>query len=174
MNFKTFCISTIFCLLSFYSISAQTVTTVSKNDFKDLIGSWQGALTYLDYTSNEPYTMPADIEIRQIGKTNKFIFANSYPNEPNANSSDTVTISTDGRRINDDTIKSKRNSDDGNLEIVTEVFGVDGNESKPAVIRQTYIVSPYKFIIRKDVQFAGHTEWLKRHEYNYKKVKTDR
>ncbi len=159
--------------MNFNTSSAQTLITVSKKDFTKLVGSWVGTLTYLDYSSNEPYTMPADININQIGKTNKFIFDNSYPNEPNANSSDTVTISTDGRRINDDTIKSNRYIDDGKLEIITEVLSVDGNESKPALIRHTYLISPDVFIVRKDVQFSGQTEWLKRHEYNYKKVKPD-
>ena len=42
--------------------------TVNAQSFqiKDLAastGSWQGKLTYLDYSSGKPYTMPANIKI---------------------------------------------------------------------------------------------------------------
>ena len=44
-----------------------------QKDFEKLSGTWQGTLTYLDYSSGKPYTMPADVEIKKFDKTNKFI-----------------------------------------------------------------------------------------------------
>lgn len=68
-------------------------------DFRLLNGSWQGSLTYLDYTTGKPYTMSADIEVKQLDKTNKFIFSYIYPDERDANSADTISISADGKYI---------------------------------------------------------------------------
>ena len=147
---------------------AQETTKISAKDFKVLIGSWQGSLTYLDYSSGKPYTMPADAEIKRIGTTNKFIFSNIYPNETSANSFDTLTISVDGKFIGTERVKSKKKLENGTIEIITEELGNDGNDSKPAIFRQTYTISRGIFKKRKDVQFQGATSWINRHEYLYK------
>jgi hypothetical protein len=148
---------------------AQTTSTISLKDFKLFEGNWNGSLTYMDYSSNKPYTMPANINVKQIRKTNQLVFLNTYPDEPKANSADTITISKDGKMLNKETVKSIQKLGDGNTEIITETTGVDGNDNKPALLRHIYIVGKKKFVIRKEVQFVGQTEWLKRHEYNYTK-----
>lgn len=158
-----------FCFVSFLSILAQKRATISNKDFTPLIGRWQGTLTYLDYSSSKPYTMQADIDIEQIGKSPKYIFANSYPKESNANSNDTITVSDNGGMINEEIVKSKRKLQNGNLEIITEFLRTDGNENKPALIRHTYIIGKNDYINRKNVQFVGQTEWIKRNEYKYTK-----
>lgn len=136
-------------------------------DFKRLVGSWQGTLSYLDYSSGKPYTMPADIIIKRINKSNKFIFSNIYPNETNANSIDTITISKDGKYIGQELVKSRSILDNGNIEIITEELGTDGNNNKSATFRHTYTFGKTTYKIRKDVQLTGETEWLNRHEYSY-------
>lgn len=104
----------IYLFVSLYAVSAllffniipgknadNTVTKISfavKNhkiieDFASLEGSWKGNLTYLDYESGKPYTMLADVEIRRIDHTNKFLLINTYPKERSANSKDTISIS---------------------------------------------------------------------------------
>lgn len=153
----------------FYSVTAQSSATISRKEITKLIGSWEGTLTYLDYTSNKPYTMPADINIKQIDGSNKFLFINSYANESNANSVDTVTISDDGKSFNNENVASNRILKNGSVEIITEVSGIDGNENNPALIRHTYLISENIFVMRKDIQFVGQKNWIKRHEYNYKK-----
>ena len=80
-------------LLASIVCKAQNNSKSIRNDFKKLSGTWQGSLTYLDYSSGKPYTMPADVAIKSIPKTNNFIFSNTYPNETNANSIDTIAIS---------------------------------------------------------------------------------
>jgi hypothetical protein len=148
---------------------AQTSTKISAKDFKKLLGSWKGTLTYLDYSSGKPYTMPADIEVKRIKKTKKFIFSNIYPNEKSANSIDTTIISKDGKYIDKALIKSRRKLENGDIEIITEELGKDGNDDKPATFRHTYTFGYKTFKKRKDVQFIGETNWINRHEYSYKR-----
>jgi hypothetical protein len=147
--------------------NAQTDFETLSKDFTKLSGSWKGTLTYLDYSSGKPYTMPADIEVKRIRKTNKFIFSNIYPNEKSANSIDTIIISKDGKYIDKELIKSRRKLENGDIEIVTEEFGKDGNDNKPATFRHTYTFGKTTYKKRKDVQFTGQTNWINRHEYSY-------
>ena len=149
--------------------SAQIGFKTIQKDFDKLSGNWGGSLTYLDYSSGKPYTMPADIEIKRIGNTNKFVFSNIYPNETSANSMDTISISKDGKYIDKELVKSRRKLPNGDIEIITEEFGKDGNDHKPAIIRHTYTLGTTTYKNRKDVQFTGKTEWINRHEYSYQK-----
>ena len=138
-------------------------------DFDKLVGSWQGSLTYLDYSSGKPYTMSADLVVARIEKTNQFSFSNIYPKETSANSVDTITISKDGKYIDKELVNSRKNLPDGDIEIITEESGKDGNDHKPATIRHTYTFGKTSYKNKKDVQFPGGTEWINRHEYSYKR-----
>lgn len=160
-----FCLTLLIVTISNAQINFKTLS----KDFQGISGSWKGSLTYLDYSSGKPYTMPAEIEIKRIGKTNKFVFSNIYPNETNANSIDTVTISTDGKYIDKELVKSRRKLTNGNIEIITEELGKDGNDNKPATFRHTYTFGKTIYKNRKDVQFSGQAEWINRHEYSYPK-----
>ena len=148
---------------------AQISFKIIQKDFYELSGTWEGSLTYVDYSSGKPYTMPANLEIKRVGKTNKFVFSNIYPNETSANSIDTISISTDGKYINKELVKSRCKLPNGDIEMITEEFGKDGNDNKPATFRHTYTLGPTIYKNRKDVQFTGETEWINRHEYSYKK-----
>ncbi len=157
----------IMLLMNPYANFAQTQPKLKMKDLQPLSGHWKGTLTYLDYSSNKPYTMPADVGIKPLKKFNAFIFSNIYPNEPKANSADTVFITGNGTMIDGATVKSKRKLGDGNTVIVTERMARDGNDNKPATIRITYTFGNNIFTNIKDVQFEGQSEWIKRHEYNY-------
>ena len=147
---------------------AQVKPNILIGDFKNLIGSWEGTLTYLDYSSGKPYTMSANVEIKRIGKSNKFIFSNKYPNETSANSSDTLSISLQGKHIGTELVISRKILKNNEIEIITEENGIDGNDNKAATFRHTYIINKSTFRKRKDVQFKGEREWINRHEYSYK------
>jgi hypothetical protein len=150
-----------------------TDATISPRDLIPATGSWEGSLTYLDYTSGKPFTMPAHIEIGQVGNTNEFRFANTFPEEMDANWTDTIRISEDGRKLNDEWVRFNIIRPDGNREIVTEVLGADGNDNLPALLRYSYLIGPDIFIRHKQVQFLGTEEWIIRHEYRYdKRAKT--
>lgn len=157
-------------LIAFFiaiNCDAQVNSKTSVKEFERLAGSWQGTLTYLDYSSGKPYTMPADLDIKRIKKTNQFRFSNMYPNEKSANSIDTITISNDGKYIDKELVKSSRKLANGDREIITEEKGKDGNDNKAATIRHTYTFGAATYKNRKDVQFEGESEWINSLEYSY-------
>lgn len=144
---------------------------ISTNDLKPLIGIWNGSLTYLDYSSGKPYSMPANIEFKQGAKPNQLLIFNSYPNEPKANSIDTLNILENGKMINNEYVKSILKIKNNTKQIITEYKGTDGNDNKPAIIRHTYTFGTDHYSNRKDVKFDGENIWIKRHEYKYAKTK---
>jgi hypothetical protein len=157
----------LFAVFSLNICNAQKLPTSVVSDFNQLVGSWKGALTYLDYSSGKPYTMPADITIKQLDKTNSFVFYNIYPNETSANSIDTISLSADGKYIDKALIKSRRKLKNGDIEIVAEEKGKDGNDNRNATFRHTYFIGKTHYSKKKEVQFEGETNWIKRHEYAY-------
>ena len=140
------------------------------NDFDKFYGSWTGSLTYLDYSSGKPYTMPAELKVKRIHNTNQFTFSFKYPNESSANSLDTIIISLDGRNLNKESIKSRQKLKNGNIEIITVEVGQDGNDDQQATLKYSYIFGKTTFSIVKDVQFSGETKWIKRHTYSFAKI----
>ncbi|PWB27453.1 hypothetical protein [Flavobacterium sp. HTF] len=80
-----------------------------------------------------------------------------------------ITISQDGKYIGKEQIVSRTELADGQIQIVTQKKGKDGNDSKEALIRQTYTISKTVFSIRKEVLFSGENKWTQRHEYIYSK-----
>ena len=147
---------------------AQMFRAIQK-DFNNLSGSWVGSLTYLDYSSGKPYTMAADLKIMRITKTNIFVFSNIYPKEASANSMDTISISANGKYIGKESVKSRHRLANGDIEIITQELGKDGNENKPATIKHTYTIGGETFKNKKDVQFIDKPGWINRHEYSYKR-----
>jgi hypothetical protein len=148
-----------------FAFTNQSIT-VSGNDFKPAFGDWKGSLTYLDYTSGKPYTMPANVSIQISSKNNnEIIFSYQYPNEPKANGNDTLAIKEKGTMIDNSKIIARKNNADGSLQIETERNGKDGNQNKDAVIKHIYIISKNNFISRKEVKFMDDNNWIKRNEY---------
>lgn len=167
MNYKKIITLKItFLLISSLAFSQSHVLTIA--DLKNVVGCWQGTLTYLDYTTNKPFSMSANLVIKRIGMTKSFSFQNIYPKEPEANSTDTISISKGGKFLNKEVVRSKRKLLDGSLEIISELLGEDGNDNKKAKFRFTYLIGPKMYMHKKEVQFAGSTEWILRHEYKYK------
>lgn len=147
------------------AIAFAFTTSVSVKDFKPAYGKWTGTITYLDYSSGKPFTMPANVTISKNKKeTNQLIFAFEYPNEPKANGNDTLIISADGMMIDDENVVSKE-SKDGTLQIISEKNGVDGNDDKKALIRHIYTISKKFFIKRKEVKFEGEDKFIMRNEF---------
>lgn len=146
---------------------SQTTTRCSSNDLKQLTGFWKGTLTYLDYSSGKPYTMPANLEVSQLSDANEFRFQSLYPNEPKANSADTIKIRNNGTYLNQELLISRNILANGDLEIVTQESGTDGNDQQEAIFRHTYTISAHQFSQKKEVQFKGTRAWIKRHEYSY-------
>ncbi len=163
----------LFITIIFFSFlfhaNAQKPAVLQKADLAMLCGSWKGSLTYLDYRSGKPYTMPANTIISTIPNSNHLLEEMIYPDEPKANGKDTLLVNAGFTSFDGYTIVSRKSLADGSVEIVTKHNGQDGNDNKDAIIRKTYTIGKNKFINRKDVQFVGTTEWIKRNEYSYTK-----
>ena len=148
-----------------YSFSNYAQNTVTVDNLKTLLGEWTGTLTYIDYSSNEPYTMPANLNVKQGKNENHLLLFNSYPKEPKANNKDKIKISKNGDLLNNNAVKSKQKLSNGQIQITTEYSGKDNN--KKALIRNVYILGENEFVIRKEVKYENSEDWLKRNEYNY-------
>jgi hypothetical protein len=153
----------------FINASAQKPSVLQKADLAMLCGSWKGSLTYLDYQSGKPYTMPANANISTLPNSNNLLMEMIYPNEPKANGKDTLMVNEGLTSFDGYPIVSRKTLADGSVEIITKHNGKDGNDNKNAIIRKTYTIGKNKFVNRKDVQFEGTTEWIKRNEYSYTK-----
>lgn len=153
--------------LSSYTFRQEPQLSVS--DLQLLRGTWNGTLTYKDYTSGTAVTIPVTIYgwlkgDERSSRTWRLKF--EYKNEPNANSELDYTIRKDGRTLNGATIIEKKQHADGTLMVTTEVSGKDGNDQKPCTFRTMISLSQRSLIITKLVKFDGETAFSQRHQYN--------
>lgn len=51
-------------------------------DLSSSLGSWEGKLTYLDYSTGKPFTMSANIKISLTENKSGYIMGYEYPKEP--------------------------------------------------------------------------------------------
>ncbi len=151
------------------SMLAQEKVAIEISDIQNLLGSWTGSLTYIDYNSNNPYSMPCALAIKSTRKNRKLSLAYTYPKEPEANSRAKLKISKNRFKINGKKIIARSTLSDGTTQIITSYSSKDGNDRKKAVIRNSYIIGSETLIIRKEVQFEGTEAWFKRNEYNFKR-----
>ena len=143
-------------------ISAKAQTFQVK-DLSNSLGSWEGKLTYLDYSSGKPFTMLANVKISLTENKRGYIMGYEYPKEPQANSKDT-TYAADQLFGKDKIVDFKKESN-GDFRLVTEIMGEDGNENKKAILRHTYLLKSTTYSIIKEVKFEGSAIWIKRNEY---------
>lgn len=153
-------------------LAMQSDSSLSVDELSHFIGCWAGSLTYLDYTSGKPYSMPANLRVTKGKISNSFIYSTDYPNEPKANSVDTVVISDSGKVFRGEPIKTKRIFSGDSLVVTTEIEGVDGNEHKKALIRHVYTFAKKTFAVKKEVKSSGEEKWVRRNEYAFRKAKS--
>jgi len=139
--------------------------TISPDDLTMISGEWQGTLTYMDYSTNKPFTMPANVTVEQGKNEYQMQLLYKYPNEPNANSRGRIKISKDGLLINKTRVRSREVLPNKVVKITTEYEGKDNNMS--ALIKNVYILGPKQFLIRKEVKFDDVADWLMRNEYSF-------
>lgn len=163
------CLTLLLTLSILLGLALIDAPKISTNDLQILTGQqWTGTLTYLDYSTNKRVSIASNLIVSQ-SKTDKlvWIFEYQYPDEPQANSQETITISQDGRTINDETVVERANPTGDVLKIVTEKSGMDNN--KKAVFHYTYLISAKRFSIKKEVQYEGTTEYIERNQYDWKR-----
>jgi hypothetical protein len=175
-------LKTLLCLVFFFLMTNEIFAQNEINEsgkgafssqlrsLQSLAGKWTGTLTYLDYTSGKPYSMPAIINIREEpGKENSFVRNIEYPNERSADSKDTLALSADSTQFNGEQIVLLSSPSEGASQLVTEITGVDGNDDRPALIRHLYSWGGGKLSISKEVKFLDGAEWILRHRYELRK-----
>ena len=138
---------------------------VRADDLQRLTGAqWKGTLSYLDYRSSRKISISSNVTVtRSDGDPRAWIFAYEYPEEPRANSRDTVVVAPDGRSIAGETVVERTSLPDGTLRIVTRKSGTDND--RDAVFRYTYLIGASRVSIRKEVMPEGSAEYFERNEY---------
>lgn len=148
------------------SVMVAQSNTLSLADCNSLTGSWRGTLTYLDYSSGKPYTMPAALKISDVNQSDRQFWSMAYPDEPQANELDTVLFDLsnqiyDGEKV----LEVKRGEDQ--LVWITQIMGKDGNDQQSALIQHEYKRSGRELTITKRVRFVTSDKWLVRHTYQF-------
>ena len=152
-----------FCVLFFSIAKAQVI---KMDDLHFLINDWKGTLTYIDYKSGKPYTMPANMSFQKLSDT-ELLAQHIYPDEPKANSVDTFVIGKLGKFFNENKIIKVEHLPNNGIEITTQVKGKDGNDNKPALLKHIYTITEHTFTNRKEVKFIGSKNWQLRNEYKF-------
>lgn len=150
--------------------TAQTIDPAPRvvmEDFAVLFGaSYAGALTYRDYGTGKPVSIPANATVSATGP-DALEVAFSYPEEPGANAISRVAISENGRRLGDDAVIT-RDMVDGGWLATTEAAGEDNGA--PAQLFKTYAVSRCFFIMTTRVAPAAGGETFERNRYDLKRA----
>lgn len=135
-------------------------------DFIKLTSSkWTGSLTYTDYSSGKSVTIPAEVSIAQSDeKPSLFIFNFSYPEEPHANSVDSVLISEDGKSIGNERIIQRFNEDSKTVIVTTRDNSENGKEF---TYRYTYRFNPRYLYIGKEECEKGSESFLQRNYFEF-------
>ena len=137
------------------------------SDIDGLVGgTWVGSLTYLDYTSKKPYTMPSTLTVERVaGSASSWTFRLGYPDEPHANREELVVLSEQGRVFDGEAVVERATLPGGGVRVVTETDGED--DRRPARIRHLYLVGRSSFSIQKLVRFSGEAEFIERNTYRW-------
>jgi hypothetical protein len=77
-----FLATTIIGILIISGIDSVNAQSLQVKDLSNSVGSWEGKLTYLDYSTGKPYTMSANINISLTENKNGYIMSYEYPKEP--------------------------------------------------------------------------------------------
>lgn len=150
-----------------YGQSESLNNKILSKELAMLIGEWEGTLTYLDYSTNKPFTMPANLKVEAGKNEFEFKLYNSFPNEPKANNSSKLKIAKDGSKIDGKEILTRDTNAEGLLIFEVEFDGKDGNEGKKARIKEVYSIGNDTFSIRKEIRYLASQKWILRNEFSY-------
>lgn len=142
---------------------------IKTKDLQILTGAqWTGNLIYLDYGTNKQVSIPSNLTVTQ-SKEDKlsWIFEYKYPDEPKADSKDTVIISKDGSLIDGEKVIERTELGNQTLKIVTEKSGTDND--KNSLFRFTYLIGKNEFSVKKEVKNENSNEFFVRNEYKWKR-----
>jgi len=156
-------------LIAFVGFVPQQSPRVSADDLRKLSGArWTGTLTYLDYRSNKPVSIPSSLTVRQAeGDENAWHFEYEYPDEPKANRKQTLKLEEGGTVFDGETVVERTGLDGGGFRLVTVKRGRDND--KDALFRFTYTLDGSAFSIKKEVKPEGASEFFERNRSSWKR-----
>lgn len=148
---------------------AVEVAALVPADLDALVGApWIGTLTYLDYTSAEHTTIDSSLVVRKLTDAPpSWEFATGYAKEPQADVTENVVLSPDGRALGDERVVERRSLPGGGVFFVTETTGDD--DDRPATFRFEHSITPTAYSRRKMVRFEGEAAFFERHIYEWKR-----
>ncbi|MFN8572161.1 MAG: hypothetical protein U0132_08895 [Gemmatimonadaceae bacterium] len=147
-------------------------------------GHWTGTLRYRDYQDSTRFvTLPTDLDAVLPGDSSFVRLDFTYDDGPGkvVREHDRLKLAAGGRTLQwgSDTASAPAEyvvTTSSNLErgmpihLVLERDGEDDN--RPARFRETVTLSSNELRIRKEVRFAGATDFLFRHEYVFRRTAT--
>lgn len=162
-------VSALLVASSFFGLAFPETPKVKTKDLQRLTGrQWTGTLTYADYRTNKKVSISSNLTVtRSATDKLSWVFEYQYPDEPKANSTETVTISSDGTTIDGEKVVERTRLAGDTLRIVTEKTGPDNN--KNALFRFTYVLSAMSLSIRKEVRYEGEAQFFERNQYSWKR-----
>lgn len=165
------------CVVTAVSIASAGCTTsggtaadgprIDPADIDRLTGPpWVGALTYLDYSSRRLMTIDSSITVRRASDDPPaWEFGFGYSKEPHADSTETIALSRDGRRLGDEAVVSREQMTGGGVRITTEADGND--DSRPARFRFVHTITDRAYTRSKLVRFTDEADFFERHVYRW-------
>jgi hypothetical protein len=144
------------------SANSQSNTTITVKDFTPVLGSgWQGNLVYFDNAGKE-VTVTALLTVTQLNETS-IALSISFP-QLSDSTADTVDITNGGTYLDDKKILSVEKSGDVTT-VVSQNNGIQ--KSRAATFRYTYILSPTQFVVNKELQYEGSSEFTLDNKYMF-------
>ncbi|MBC6989111.1 DoxX family protein [Hymenobacter sp. BT491] len=147
---------------------AGATTSVAEFD-KLLRNDWTGTLTYLDYRTQKPVTLPTTLSATQTAPrqlTLAFTYRESATRS--VQGQDTLVFSADGREITWSSklrVVAKTTSTPQGLHLVLEGPGMDDN--KPCTIRKTIDLSEQHWSVVKEVKYQDGLQYFVRNLYQF-------
>lgn len=158
----------IYLLIILPALQFSFADKVNSNDLKIITGDqWKGKLTYLDFSTNQKTSIPANLLVKQSSsEKNIFYFIHEYPKEPHANNTDTLIISSEGRKLNNQMVV-KKDKIGTMIKLITE--STNGNQSDFKYFRYTYLLGTNLFSIKKEEKGMKDTGYFTRNIYEYQR-----
>ena len=135
-------------------------------DLNTLNGAWTGELTYVDYGSGAPVTIPTTLLVRPL-EERTWLIGHGYTEEPQADELDTMRLDRDGSRVDAAEVTLVERMGPDSVRLVLEEDGED--DDRPARIRRTWTIGKHRCVQRKEVGDLGGTAFTLRHEYRFRR-----
>ncbi|UOQ51004.1 hypothetical protein [Hymenobacter cellulosivorans] len=133
---------------------------------------WHGTLTYLDYRSQQPVTLPTKLVGRASAAgqlTLDFIY--QEPSGRQVTGADQVELSADGRTLTWDAVvlRINQNAVSPNQDWLLVLEGEGQDDGKACLVRKTVLLCAGQLSVNKEVRYARVPTFVTRNTYFFSK-----